>query len=399
MNLCIRKNLDLEVNPLANDCLGSSEMRTEPKSKHFTVDLSQGIPKKQWEICVQSIHLVDKYGNKISVDSKQAALEINQCKTKELQIHYSLYGGKEHSRTLFVLKDVHQLGTDVQVIDDCDLFEKELNVAIDKIINRPGCSQRTLVKVGRITNSKSWKTRIGQSSEKVRNPLKDTEENAQQNRCLKTSVTASAEVDGSKFSTTFDLDPMKCFNSDAELKFKEGETNTIFVNLTEGIAFNEKLFDTCLTGINIYDQDKMKVPFEEMAEDFHRIKITTLNRLRNQSLMVEYNFEGRMKKTKILTVPSSPMMIQQESERVNLIQTVTLAGVVAGGSLVVVIILVALICFLRTRVKSDEQPAFYTDENDIYGTYERGWDGEGDYGDGDVVEVVDINHLYGHVID
>ena len=64
-----------------------------------------------------------------------------------------------------------------------------------------------------------------------------------------------------------------------------------------------------------------------------------------------------------------------------------------------IIILVALICFLRTRVKSDEQPAYNTDENDIYVTYERGWDGEDDYGNGDVVEVVDVNHLYGHVID
>ena len=62
----------------------------------------------------------------------------------------------------------------------------------------------------------------------------------------------------------------------------------------------------------------------------------------------------------------------------NFIQTVTLAGVTARGGLVVIIIWFDLICFLRTRVKSDEQPAYYTDENDIYGTYERGWDGEGD---------------------
>ena len=54
---------------------------------------------------------------------------------------------------------------------------------------------------------------------------------------------------------------------------------------------------------------------------------------------------------------------------------------------------------MRTRVKSDEQPEYNTDENDIYVTYERGWDGEDDYGDGDVVEVVNINQLYGNVID
>ena len=160
-----------------------------------------------------------KYGNTISVDSKQAALETYLCKTKELQIHYSLYGGETHTRTLF-------LSTQMQ-----------------------------------------------------------------------------------------------------NQKFKEGETNTIFVNLTKVIALNEKLLDTCMTDINIYNEDNIIVLFEEISENFHHIKITTLNRLQNQTVIVKYNFEEGMKKTKILTVPSSSMMIQQESERVNLIQTVTLAGV------------------------------------------------------------------------
>ena len=35
------------------------------------------------------------------------------------------------------------------------------------------------------------------------------------------------------------------------------------------------------------------------------------------------------------------------------------------------------------------------DVNDIYGTYARGWDGEGDYGDGDKVYVCDSNTYYG----
>ena len=35
------------------------------------------------------------------------------------------------------------------------------------------------------------------------------------------------------------------------------------------------------------------------------------------------------------------------------------------------------------------------DKNDTYGTYARGWDGEGDYGDGDKVYVSDANVYYG----
>ena len=136
-----------------------------------------------------------------------------------------------------------------------------------------------------------------------------------------------------------------------------------------------------------------------MTGYFHLVKITALNRRKNQTLTVEYNFEGGMKKTKTLFVPYSPMIVQQELERADFIQTVTLAGAASGGVLVVIVVVVALVCFLRTRVKADEHPAYNTDENDVYGTYGRGWDGEGDYGEGDVVEVVDNNELYGHVID
>ena len=34
------------------------------------------------------------------------------------------------------------------------------------------------------------------------------------------------------------------------------------------------------------------------------------------------------------------------------------------------------------------------DINDTYGTYARGWDGEGEYGDGDKVYVTDSNTYY-----
>ena len=98
-----KEDLVLQVNPLANKCLGGTEMRTHPKSEHFTVDLSQGIPKKLWEICVHRVHFEDQNGIKY-LDPKQAVFETNLCKTEKLQIHYSLYGGKKHTRALFCPK-------------------------------------------------------------------------------------------------------------------------------------------------------------------------------------------------------------------------------------------------------------------------------------------------------
>ena len=53
-----------------------------------------------------------------------------------------------------------------------------------------------------------------------------------------------------------------------------------------------------------------------------------------------------------------------------------------------------VVCSCKAKKKAlRENPD--TDENDTYGTYARGFDGEGEYGDGDVVEIVDNNDLYG----
>ena len=38
-----------------------------------------------------------------------------------------------------------------------------------------------------------------------------------------------------------------------------------------------------------------------------------------------------------------------------------------------------------------------TDRNPVYGTYSRGWEEDGEYGDGDVVEITDNNPVYNTV--
>ena len=48
----------------------------------------------------------------------------------------------------------------------------------------------------------------------------------------------------------------------------------------------------------------------------------------------------------------------------------------------------------RRERKSKDANDFHTDENHVYGTYNRGSMEEGDYGDGDRVYVVDTNVYY-----
>ena len=67
------------------------------------------------------------------------------------------------------------------------------------------------------------------------------------------------------------------------------------------------------------------------------------------------------------------------------------------GCLVVFIAaIVAIVCHLKRvregKAKSAESENF--DENPDYGTYSRGWFGEGNYGDGDKVYVTDTNDYY-----
>ena len=70
----------------------------------------------------------------------------------------------------------------------------------------------------------------------------------------------------------------------------------------------------------------------------------------------------------------------------------------------VVFTLIGCVYMIRTNCNLKERciaccalckPLEKRDVNDIYGTYARGWDGEGEYGDGDKVYVSDANTYYG----
>ena len=163
---------------------------------------------------------------------------------------------------------------------------------------------RLNVKVGSLPGT-FYRDQVGGSIEKRRNPLENPDQNSEVNRCLKTSVTVKVKTYGRDYPTNFELDPLKCFNSDAELQFEEGEDeNTILLNLTQQIATNEKLFDLCLIGIKILDEDNEEVPFEKVS-GYSPVKITALRQLRKKGLTVEYNFRGSITRTKVLNVPAT----------------------------------------------------------------------------------------------
>ena len=51
--------------------------------------------------------------------------------------------------------------------------------------------------------------------------------------------------------------------------------------------------------------------------------------------------------------------------------------------------------FDKSHLCPKRENSMKEDKNDTYGTYARGWDGEGDYRDGDKVYMSDANVYYG----
>ena len=66
--------------------------------------------------------------------------------------------------------------------------------------------------------------------------------------------------------------------------------------------------------------------------------------------------------------------------------TVTISISVA---ILLLVIIDAVVVILRRR--GGYKKPVKVEENDIYGVYSKAWDGEGDYGEGDKIYVIDNN--------
>jgi len=80
--------------------------------------------------------------------------------------------------------------------------------------------------------------------------------------------------------------------------------------------------------------------------------------------------------------------VEDEADNSNLMIVTS----VLGFALLVVIVILIIVC-LKKRCCMRKPPMKH-DVNDTYGTYARGWDSEGEYGDGDKVYVTDTNDYY-----
>ena len=382
-----RANFVIELNPFTEKCRKSTSYQRQAKmergaSDSSGVDLSLRWNEGLWRSCLHSVTLENKNGNYIDLNPKQA-LEANLV-PDVCVISFNFHG----DNVFRIPHGLEHYGENEQIIEDCDLFEEQINIAIHKIVNKPSCNEKIKVKIGTTSVSTS---EVNRDVVQVKNHFKE------QNVCTQLATAVTIKTGWSEFSTKFNLLPRKCFKAEAELEFEEIGKN-IFVNLTQGVSHQKQFLETCLTGIKIYSENNTEINFEEVEGYSNRARISNLDRQEDVNLTVEYTLKGNSKITRELFIPHSKTLVQQtdkkekqESERSGEEKIIILSSA-GGGGLLLLLILLTIICIYRIKAKDPKRINYNTDENHTYGTYAIDCDGEYEY---NVAEVVDNNELYG----
>ena len=86
---------------------------------------------------------------------------------------------------------------------------------------------------------------------------------------------------------------------------------------------------------------------------------------------------------------------QNDQENTATIETDPLPIIAAVGGIILLVLAVAVLLVWRKKMRQRHvTETIDTDENHTYGTYSRGWEEDGVYGDGDKVYVTDKNDYY-----
>jgi len=381
------EDFNLELNPMDYKCWwrrphprkGQKEGQQKAVGSRG-VDLSLRWSESLWNSCLDFVTLENKDLSFKDLSRKEA-LQANVL-SEVCVISYNFFGGKER-----IPHEIEQLGVNEQIIKDCDLFEDEIEVAIDKMINKPRCTEKIEVKIGTsllVTSS----DRVTKKVVKIANNIKT------QNLCAEVATKVTIRIGPQEYSSDFKLNTLKCFKAEEELQFEEDGKENILVNLTQGISDHEQLWEKCLTSIKIYDQDETEVPFKEMPGYSHLVKISSLNRHMSQTLTVEYNFRGNVKRTKQFLVPSSEQQrVQQPDSGQSANDRVLLTAIICSSvaTLTVTLSIVAIVVvFIRCMKR--KRNIMKVDRNEDYGFY---YTAGGERLDQGVDEIVHTNDYYG----
>lgn len=231
----------------------------------------------------------------------------------------------------------------VQLIDDCEILKDEVTIQLDRWLNKElNCLESLAVS---LDNYEIDIDRPGSGYQRVltfRNPLPLNK------RCKQTPVFMSTRV---------------CFNGNCVIH----KTNfwvtpsSRCTSRTHGVEFKEPCSDNLPRNPTSSSTSSIPATSKEPNSD---VQTTT-------------------------SIPAKTNLTDEEA------QPSILPFISIGIGLLLAILVVAILFWRRMKANGMKVETTYNiDENHVYGTYSRGWEEEGEYGDGDVVEITDTNHYY-----
>ena len=170
--------------------------------------------------------------------------------------------------------DVQRIGE--RPLDDCDIFEKDLTLRVDRMIQNPTCLVRLVLDI----EGKRWRFENPGVQRIVTNTIKD--------KCRKTNFTILTEDKvGKKKIKIFELDPTKCIKeiiTAGEVSFSIAGENKVNVDVKSVLAEKPNI-QQCLKGVEI---EEMRKNSRTMTKYKKKGMTVNLDRSKEQNFMLKY---------------------------------------------------------------------------------------------------------------
>ena len=284
-------------------------------------------------------------------------------------------------------------GNNVKALNDCDILNRTSPLHLDILVAKTQCVTSFLTI---FEDSNKATTRAGP----YQSPDKTVQLRGVPHKCLthdvKITVHCGDCIGARRYETKFKLNPMKCYDMGKELNFTiNQETSTALIN-NEYFHKSNKYVSSCMRSVSLINSNGTEI--DTLWKKEYEVPV---DRCKNETFTLNYKFvssknsEGKMLE-KVIEVPWDPNCLESKKDQIVSASTVAAVAIAAGLLVTATLVTICVVCYKRKAAAKDVQELNHeADFNPVYGTYSRGWDEDGEYGDGDVVEVTDDNPVYG----
>ena len=279
-------------------------------------------------------------------------------------------------------------GSNVKALNDCDILRDRSSFLLDTVVAKTQCVTSVLID---FEDSDKAKTKAGPYLRPGEEILLGRVPNKCLNHDVKIRVHCTNCIGTRIYETKFKLNPMKCYDMNRELNFTINEERKTAVINNEYFHMSNEYVEKCMLSASLINSNGT-----EIDNAWRKEYEVTVDRCNNETFMLIYTFTSARnseyeKLEKVIDVPWDPE-ICFESNKEN--QIILASAVASALVFTIILVTIGIVSFKRAAaVKSNVNVD--TDRNPVYGTYSRGWEDDGDYGDGDVVELKDNNPVYG----